>query len=400
MANDPGQAPQAADTAAEGDDGFTADERAQFAEMEQETAAPPVDGAPPEPPADAGKVAPAAGAASAGDAEDDDDDAGDDAAPAAGAGGAPAAGGAGEAGAGEVKPKKRVSARKYERTAAELADARKEAQTLRESMARADERMKIINDALTPPPVAAKAEGEEDPEPDAEKDVFAWIAWSKRDRARTNDRLTEIQSGRQAETQDAQLANTYTDDARSFASTEPNFVPAYQFLMANRTYELAQYFFGKDLQEPGVQLLPAEVAKIKTTIGNEEKQLVSEAVKAEKSPAARIFALAKARGFRPPGAGNSAAKPNGAAKPAGNGAAAAAPGSLAEGGGAAASRVEDEIARIREGSESSRSLSHGGGAPPSPMTPEKLANMPQDEFDRFVDSLSPAQERAMFGDAP
>src|ERR1035437_2866162 len=343
------QALPAAD-AGQVDDGFTTEERAEFAELEKATSEPD---RPPEP-APAPTPAPAPAPAGA-DGEGDEDEEEAAAAPAGGAaavpgapGATPAAGAPGEPAApGTVVPKRRVSARKYERAEEARKVAETERDPRRQNQARLDERMRIINEALTAPAQPVKTAAEEDAEPDAEKDVFAWIAWKKRDDVRVREEIAELRTGRQAEVEDTTLANTYTEDARSFAATEPNFVPAYQFLMANRTYELAQYFFGKDLTEQGVQLTSEELGKIRGTIGNEEKQLASEAITMKQSPAKRVFALAKARGYRPAAAApaaDPAAKTNGAAAPA-----AAAPGGLAA--SAAAPSVVAEIANIKAGSE-------------------------------------------------
>lgn len=391
--------------AGEVDDGLDATERAQFAEMEKVTSDPAPSPEPSPTPAPAPVPAPVAGDAPAADAEDEDEDGEEAAAGAALPAGAPAA-------AGTAPPKRRVSARKYEREVAARQKAETEAKTLRDSQARLDERMRILNEALTAGATPAAANGEapaeEDPEPDPEKDVFAWIKWKGRDDARLRAEIAEERQGRQAQTEETTVANTYMDDARAFAQTEPNFVPAYQYLMANRTFELAQYFFGIDLSEPplkdanGQEISPLnqeQLAKIRQTIGAEERQLATEAIGNKQSPAKRIFALAKARGWRPAAPAPAAdAKPAADAPAAGNGAAApaaAAPGAL--NAPAAAPRVEEEIARIKAGSEASRSLSSGGGAPPNSLTPEKLANMPQEEFDYAVANMSPEELRQFFG---
>lgn len=406
MADNAAQATQAAELpAAEGDDGFTAEERAQFAEMEKVTSDPSPEPPPtPEPAPVVDAAAPAAD-----DTGDDDDDTEDgEAAP---ADGAVVAGKAGEPGAAQApgeKKKKRVSFGKYQNAETRRVAAEKEAAALRENQARLDERLRIINEALTAPPAAAKTAEEEDPEPDAEKDIFEWVKWSQRERARMADQLAEMRNGRQAETQDTQLANSYIDDARSFSSQEPNFVPAYNFLMEIRKHQIALYKpIYKDLRQPGVELTRDEYNHIQKVISSEEKQLVADAISRKISPAQVIYSMARASGFSPaaaaapaaaadagaaPAAQNGGAAPtNGAAKPA-----AAAPGALTA-PAATAPRVEDEIARIKAGSEAARSLSSGGGAPPNPLTPEKLANMPQDEFDALVETLSPSQTRELFG---
>jgi len=383
---DTAQALNPADTAGEVDDGFTAEERTAFDQMRDATSDPAPAPTPDPTPAPAPVVAEAGG-------EDDDDE--DDAGTPPVAGSAPAAPVA-DGTVAPVVPKRRVSARKYERAEEARQKAERELGETRQNQARLDERLRILNEALTPAPAAAQDPAEEDPEPDADQDIFAWVNWKKRDDARFRAQIAETQATQQTRTQEQDLSTAYIDDARSVAAADPNFVPAYQFLMANRTFELAQFFFQKDLTENGVGLTDDEVGKIRQTIAGEERELVSGAIKNKRSPAKAVLALAKARGFRPTAAAP-APKPNGVAAPATGAVAApaAVPGALNT--PVAAPRVEDEIARIREGSEAARSLSTGGGAPPNPLTPEKLANMSDDEFAHMVENMSPDQERQLFG---
>jgi len=382
---DTAQALNPADTAGEVDDGFTSEERTAFEQMRESTSDPapaPTPEPTPEP-----TPAPAPAAADAAAADDDDEDEPAAAAPEAGK---PAADGTTP----PVVPKRRVSARKYERAEEARQKAENELNETRQNQARLDERLRILNEALTATPAAAPDPAEEDPEPDADQDIFAWVNWKKRDDARFRAEIAERQASQQTRTEEQDLSAAYIDDARSVAAADPTFVPAYQFLMANRTYELAQYFFQKDLSENGATLTDAEIGKIRQTIAAEERELVSGAIKNKRSPAKAVLALAKARGFRPqaPAAAPAAdAKPNGAAAAA----PAAVPGALNATG--EAPRVQDEIARIREGSEAARSLSTGGGAPPNPLTPEKLANMSDDEFNHMVETMSPDQNRQFFG---
>lgn len=376
------------------DDGFTAEERAQFADMENTTSAPPAD-APIEPAAGE----PAAGAAApAGDDDDDDGEA------AAGAAGAP-----GAADDGTRKPR-RVSFSKYDRETKELRDALAKANATvsekNETMARFDERMKIINEALATPladpaaeaaaAAAAKApplpKAEDDPEPDPEQDIFAHNQWLKRSMLRmqqdVNEGRQQTQQERQAETAERQTTDTYLRDAEAFAGAEPNFGPAYQFLMASRVAELAVHYFDKDVTSE--KITPEEYALITKTIVKEEKQIVATAIKAGKSPAKKLFTIAKSRGFRP-GAPAAAAA---AAAPAANGKGAPAPLAAAP---ASAGGVVEEIRRVASGQDAALSLSGGGGAPAPVMDAARLANMPQAEFERWMDETPPDQIRKLMG---
>jgi len=381
-----GGAAAAAAEPAPADDGFTPEERTAFADMQKADATPPPADAPAEeakpepkpgesPPADGDKAKP--GAAAETDEEDEGEEAA--AAPKLGADGKPE----------EKQPPRRVNYNKFARMEERAKAAEKDRDIVKENFARVDERMKLLNEALMSPKEQKKAE-EEDPEPDPEKDVFGWINWSRRKTATLEQKLNGMQEGQQTSAAETQIANTYVDDARSFQQTEPNFVPAYQWLMANRTLELAQYFYGKDLTEEGATLSPQEGARIKQAIAAEERDLVAEAVQNRQSPAKRIYGLARARGFRPAAAAAAAA--NGAAKDAAAANGKAAPGSLAE-----APKVADEIGRIRKGSEAALSLSQGGGSPGSPLTPERLANMNDEEFGVMLDEMTSAQRKNLLG---
>jgi hypothetical protein len=405
---------------------FTPEEQAQFDLMQKETAEPTGEPAPegtedkPKPavegeapkPVIAGAKDPAEGG------EGDDDEDGEE----------PAAGAEAKPGEEDKPPPRRVAYGKFQRVEnakkkaeADLKAEREARQKDAEERARLDERLKLINEALQPRAEDAKAKAAaEDPAPDPEADIFAYVAWQGRQIERLNTTIQDIQQGGQQRDDESAIAQTYVSDAEQFAGREPNFIPAYQFLMQSRTLELAQYFFGKDLTDPETpRLTGQEYNRIKTTVADEERQLAKEAIRAGQSPAARVFSLAKARGFRPgaprsadpapdpaaaaaAAAANGGAKTNGTAAPAGNGGTAA-PGSLAVGaaapapGAPAKPSVKDEIEKIRQGTEASVSLSQGGGAPTSPMTPERLANMPQHEFEALMDRLSPAEQRIAMG---
>lgn len=362
-------------------DGFTDQERAQFEGM-RETEAPAETPAAPEPvmPESTPQVeTPAAAAPQADDGADDDDDETDAPAAAAPVPGQPP----------QDRPPRRVNYQKFQRMEARAKAAETSLRERDQVMARLDERLKILNEALATPQQPNQPQVDQDPEPDPEKDIFGHNSWLKRQLVKQGEALQAIQSGRQTETEESQVARTYETDARQFVATEPNFVPAYQHLMGVRLAQLSAYFYDKEPTE----LSAKEVEHIKRTAAEEERQVVSEALKNGLSPAKRIFQLAKASGFRPqaaeaPNAGNGAAAPkpngNGAHAPNGNGA-------------AAAPSVSDEIARIKAGQDASLSLSSAGGAPSNPMTAERLANMPQAEFERWMENTPPEVIRELMG---
>lgn len=400
----------------EHDDGFTAEERAQFDAMRtgEGVAAGAADGAAAADPGAAGAQngaeRPAAGTAAARTAaegegaDDDDDDAADAAVP-------------GQQADPNAKPPRRVSYKKFKATEERLRAAQGDLAAKNEMQARLDERLRIINETLTAKPAGKDgAEADDDPEPDADEDFIAHSKWQGRQLAKLRGELGEVKQGRQSEAQQTQIVQAYDSDAAAFSQREPMFAPAYQFLMANRICELALYYFDKDMTAQGATLSPQELAKIRNTVAAEENEIVTMALKEGKSPSERMFKMARARGFRPPVAAAPANNgQNGAAKP-GTGAASngkapqngKAPGSLADAaaavdaqpaaGAAPAVNVLEEIERVKRGVDSSTSLSHGGGAPSlGALTPEKLANMPQEEFNAMMDQLSPAEQRRAMG---
>lgn len=414
------------------DDGFSPEERAQFAAMETADGSAPADTGGDAGGAPGGGDGAAAGAAAAGD-----QGAGKGAGAAAGGDGGDKSGGAvdpavaarkaaqdalagdddddddadhggqqaGQQQNGQQQPKKRVSAKKYNRlqTAFNELQARLNQQDV--DRARLDERLAILNEALTPKQKAAQQE--EDPEPDPEKDIFAHNAWLKRQQLSLSKKLDDLMSGRQQERQSNDLATAYMQDAQQFSANEPNFVPAYQHLIGSRTVELAMFYFGKDITDGQTQLTPQELQRVKQEIAGEERALVEEAIKNKQSPAQRVFMLAKARGYRPAAAtaaGNGAgaapaggqgagAQQNGSGAPAGgqNG---AAPG---QNGAQQGGNVVDEVERIRAGQEAARSLSNGGGAPPRQLSAETLLKMDDKQFGELLEQMTPEDERRFFG---
>lgn len=363
-------------------DGFSPEERAQFEGMRTaEPAAPegaPVDPAPAQPDAAVAdkpvtEAAPAEGAAA------DDDDGEDD---------APAATAPGAAVDPNARQPRRVAYGKFQRLEAKYKELQARSVADAETKARLDERLKLINEALTP---ANQPVADEDPEPDPEKDIFGYVQWQKRALAKQGDTIKAIQEGRQTETEDTRVANTYLTDAEQLAREEPNFVPAYQHLMGVRLAQLAMYYYGKDVSDPEAGPLSAnEINHIRQIAAGEEKQVVAEALKAGQRPAQRIYQLARASGFRPQaavaanGAAANGTKPGNGAAQNGNGSAASA---AQNGNGTApkAPSVADEIDRIKSGQDAALSLSGGGGAPSQPMTAERLATMPQAEFEAWME---------------
>lgn len=307
------------------------------------------------------------------------------------------------------RKRKRVTLSKFER---EVGARDKELKELRDQLAQRDEergriqeRLEIINQALTNKGKPEQEEpGDDDPEPDPEADIYAHNKWLKRRYEGVVQRLEQFEErGQQQEAQNM-VRDAYESDFVTYARTEPNLPAAYEHLMNSRIAELAEFHFGKDVTAEGVMLTREELGKINRVIVREEQQLVSKALKAGQSPAAQMFRLAKHRGFVP-----AAPKPQQDAKVVnGKGNGNAAPGSLAEqaealerGGGGAngngKSTVRQEIERAKAGAEAALSLSGGGGAPKTALTIERIANMSGQEFEAMMNSLSEEELAVVMG---
>jgi hypothetical protein len=373
--------------------GFTAEEQAAFNEMRQEPVDEPAPGA--DVPADGdAKTPPADGAVEGADGGADEDDDEPDADPAAGAAGKAAQPDAN----GEKPPPRRVNYARYRRDIdkreKELKEERERNRVMAENQARLDERMKLLTEALTP---QKKEEMEDqDPMPDPEQDIFGYAQWQGRQIERLAAEVNNIKTGSRAQQDEAQLFDAYKNDVVNYARQDPTFSPAYQYLMASRTIELAQVFFGKDVTEEGATLSPQEATQIRNAIAEEEKEIVAATLKSGGSPAQRILALAKGRGFRPQQAQNAPQPADTGAAPAADAAKGGVP-AVKDKGGLDRPSVTDEISRIKQGQEAARSLSNGGGAPNAPLTAEKLVAMSEEEFSALYESMSPAEQRAILG---
>jgi hypothetical protein len=408
------------------DDGFSPEERAQFAEMAQSdagagdsadgaaggdngAAAGGAGGAAAPGSADGAAAAAAAPAAGAEGADDDDDDGADPAAAAAADAAAVAAG---------KPPKRRVSFNKFKSADDRAKALETELAQARVNAAKFEERMTIINEALAGKfspaaggaapagdvagaAAAPKTLAELGPRPDPEQDLFGWAKWADQRNEILEAEVKELRAGSQQTSEnlaERDLAATYVDDANQFATTEPNFLPAYQFLMDTRIAELAIARFG---QVDPKQLTQQEFDAIEKVIAAEERTLVQTALQRRGpdgrrgSPARLIFDMAKARGFKPAAA--AAAPAAGRVAPAVAGGAAPAAAAAAAAGSQQQPSVKDEIDRIKAGSDAALSLSSGGGAPASALTAQKLVSMSDAEFGHMMETLDPEKLQELMG---
>lgn len=231
----------------------------------------------------------------------------------------------------------------------------KEVRDRDEKLARLDERVKLINEALTRP--AQQQEADQTP-PDPETDIFGYLKHLGSEVASLKGGVTEVKKTNEQATAQSETLNTYRSDAARFANEHKDFGDAYQFAITARDKELEALGYTD----------PAQRAAL---INQEEQWIVTEALKAKQSPAERIYRFAQVKGFKAP------APKVEEKKPAGNGA--------------------EKIDQINKGLEASKTLSGVGGGEGGELTAKMLAEMSDDEFAAWMDKTPKSKQRALFG---
>lgn len=308
------------------------------------------------------------------------------------------------------KPQKTINFGKHQRLMTkaqkEAADLRAAAEQERINNAKLAERLAILNEALMVPAPTQQTEDQAptnpwlEPTVDPNENAIEALAQMQRRQEWSQNATTQAQQQTTEMLEDQQLVGGFERDIQRFAATEQgaHFMGtdgAYQFLKNSRLVELGISLFDKDPLDPSEQFTQAEINKIIADYNAEEKWVVSNALKAGKSPAQAILRLAKGRGWKAPTAAPAAdpailQQRQQAAPAARQAAPARAP---AQAAGAVA-KLQGEI----EGARASRSLSDGGGAPPAePLTAERLLAMDDAEFAAYVDRLPKQQLDAIMG---
>lgn len=252
---------------------------------------------------------------------------------------------------------------------------------LKEKFARGDERMKIMQELQAKAEKPAETEKvDEDPEPDPEEDVFAYIKWQQREMGRlreantkTTETFEETRQQADAATEQAQMVQSYERAATEYAKTEPKFFEAYQHLLDSRHRELE--FLGYTDQNERAQILH-----------NEEMTIARHALANRKNPAEIMHGLAKERGFAPqvPASDPEPAKTDTQAA------------KTDETAVAAEKSEADKLAELKTAQEASMSLSSAGGAGVREMSMEALAEMSEEEFEEFKEN-NPKEFRLIMG---
>jgi hypothetical protein len=227
--------------------------------------------------------------------------------------------------------------------------------TYREKMARADERLAVLNELMSKPEAQSPRVAEQpiDPEQDpigALKQSYAKIAALEKQLTESTKTVEERESARA-------MVSAYQNDAARFVQEKPEFKDAYVHLMTGRH---------RELEAMGM----TDAAERNRFIANEERQLVASAFQSRRSPAQMLYSLAVARGFSHTPPSPAPAQPNHAAK----------------------------IEQIAKGQRAAGvSLSSAGGSAGEGLTAAALADMSEEEFASVAAKLGKSKLRQLMG---
>jgi hypothetical protein len=284
---------------------------------------------------------------------------------------------------------KRIPYNRYKRSLDRIAELEAENRARAEREVVLDERLRLINEALTEDNTAQVVD--EDPAPDPMQDAYAYMEWQTRQRERDRAEFQNYRDQQQAQHEQQQLAAICANDVQNFSQRQPLYPVAYQYLMGHRFRELQVNH--PELSDEQRQLM----------LRQEETQLAQTAVASGLSPSHRIWELARGRGFEnwvaeQRGYAHPSYATNGAgptyAPPVSNGYAPPSPNV----GPSAVQQVE----AINRGQQAARSLSNaGGGSAVSNFSARDLATMTDDEFaavfNRLQNSGNKAKLRELMG---
>ncbi len=234
----------------------------------------------------------------------------------------------------------------------------------REKMARADERLAVLNQIIGAQEGPEQAQKEEPINPD--EDIFGAFKQAMGKIEKLQSQLNVREQREQSSAAEQNLVQSYQNDAVRFLQEKPDFKDAY-FHLVNARH--------KELEAIGV----TDHSQRNAMIAQEEKGLVAQAIQNRRSPAQVMYQLALARGFT---AGQSPA-PTPSPTPTPN---------------PTPSPAAQKIEQIKAGQQKTASLSSAGGSPGEGMTLEALANMSDDEFHKKVGHLSRNQLRKLMGE--
>lgn len=247
--------------------------------------------------------------------------------------------------------------------------------TLREQMARVNERLSILSQAFGGDG-QGQGQGQPQPQqpaapPDPTEDIFGYVKY-------LGDKLSELQDGHkkamdQATTRinDVESGTAYRNDAVAFARETPDFGAAYQHLLQSIDRELSY----RGLSDPKQRA--AEITRL-------EREEIAHARQARQRPAEWIYNLAQMRGYVPQSGQQPAANP--AQSPASQPASEPTP---------ATDPNVARLAQLERGQRAAQTLSSAGGGAPTQLTADALANMSEAEFEAVLAKAGGSQNAAL-----
>ncbi len=192
------------------------------------------------------------------------------------------------------------------------------------------------------------------PPPSPDEDIFGH-AKHVGDRVQKLEQTLQQQSVQQQEAQQRQaFVQNYANDANHFAQEKKDFWEAYRFLSEGRHRELEAIGY-------------VDLAERQKMIEHTELEIAQQALRSQRRPAAAIYALAEARGYKP--ATVAELDPD----------------------------ATERLANIQQGQQANRSLSaasgSGGG---DSVTVQALLKMPMNEFEAWT-KKNPAKTKRLMG---
>lgn len=298
----------------------------------------------------------------------------------------------------------------------------------RQKNTRLDERQRMLLEAINSR--GAQQDGgqqqdqqqDQDPEPNGDEDPIGHLQWQNRRLAKQVQTLTEGQQNRdqrqRQQTEEEREIGEYTAEVEVAARRDPSVADAFVYLRESRYTELGGIYAGIDVNDPEqtARLSPQEQIqlsrRIQAAFANEQRMVYRAAKEGRRDVGQQILMLAKARGFNPKAqqqrgqqqddggaderdqdrgqqrgqrqrgqdGGRQQQAPRGQQRQQGS--------------------VSEEIDNIREAAGASKSLSDAGGSPGGQIDMQRLADMPDDEFEEILTSMSKGKFDRLMGKQP
>jgi len=161
-----------------------------------------------------------------------------------------------------------------------------ELETTREKMARADERLAVLNEILSKADDKPAPKQETKPPIDPEKDPIGALQSALAEIKRLEGEISTSKTQSQERENARSMQQAYQNDAVRYLSEKPEFKDAYGFLIQGRH---------RELEAMGM----SDLAERNRFIANEERGIVTAAFQSRRSPSQMLHNLAIARGFKP-----------------------------------------------------------------------------------------------------